>query len=149
MLDRFEEHAAALGAVADVEQLMIGGEPARPDAQHEAAAAHVVELRAFARDDGRMVVGQVDDGGAEREVLGLRHQAGEEHQRRGERLGDGGEVLAHPELVEAELVGQQRLGGVLAQRVGHRTAGRMHRHHEHSKTHVSFRLGLANGMASC
>jgi len=109
---------------------MIGGKPARSDAEMEAAAAHVIELRDLAGDDRRMVVRQIDDRGAERQVFGLRHQAGEEHQRRGERLGDRREMLAHPELVEAELVGEQRLGGVLGQRAGERTAGRMHRHHE-------------------
>ena len=88
-LDRLEEHAATLGAIADLEQLVIGRQPARPDAEHETAAAHVIELRDFAGDDGRVVVRQVDDGGAERQILRLRDQAGEEHQRRGERFGDG------------------------------------------------------------
>ena len=134
-VDRFHEGALARGRV-DLEQLEIGGEPAGADAEQEAAAAHVVELRGLAGDDRRMMVRQVDDRGAEREVLGLRHEAGEEHQRRGERLGGGGEMLAHPELVVAELVGQDRLGGVLGQRVGQRAAGRMHRHHEHSQTHA-------------
>ena len=52
-----------------------------------------------------------------REILGLRHQAGEKHQRRRERLGGGGEMLAHPELVVAEPVGEDRLGGVLGERL--------------------------------
>jgi hypothetical protein len=91
---------------------------------------------AFGCDDRRVMIGQVDDGGAEGEVFGLRHEAGEKHQRRGERLGGGGEMLAHPQFVVAEPVGEQRLGGVLGQRLGKRTAGRMHRHHEQPKTHA-------------
>src|SRR3977135_2166280 len=63
----------------DVEHLEGGGKTDGTDAEQEAAAAHMVELRGFASDDGWMMVGQVDDGGAEGEVLGLRHETGEEH----------------------------------------------------------------------
>ena len=142
-VDRFHEGALARRRV-DLEQLEVGGEPAGADAEQEAAAAHVIELRGLAGDDRRVMVRQVDDGGAEGEVLGLRHEAGEEHQRRGERLGGGGEMLAHPELVIAELVGQDRLGGVLGQGVGERAAGRMHRHHEHPETHGGRSLSAAD-----
>ena len=100
-----------------LEQLEVGDQPARPDPQHEAALAHVVELGGLGGDDRRMVNGHVDDGGAERDAAWCCvDEAGEEHQRRGERLGGGGEVLAQPELVEAELVGQHRLFGVLRER---------------------------------
>jgi hypothetical protein len=51
-------------------------------------------------------------------------------------------MLAHPELVIAELVGQDRLGGVLGEGVGQRAAGRMHRHHENPKTHGIPFLGV-------
>ena len=61
----------------------------------------------------------------------------EEHQRRGDRLGRGGEMLAQPQLVEAELVGEQRFFGVLFERAPERAIRRMHRHHEHSQTHSS------------
>ena len=63
-VDRFHERALARGRI-DVEQLEVGGEPAGADAEQEAAAAHVIELRDLAGDDRRMMVRQVDDGGAE------------------------------------------------------------------------------------
>jgi hypothetical protein len=71
------------------------------------AAAHVIELRHFGRHDDRVVVRQVDHGGAEAEVPRARQKARHEHQRRGDRLGRRGKMLAEPQLVEAELVGEQ------------------------------------------
>ena len=65
-VDGFDHHAVARVVVGHLEQLEVGQQSARADAQHEAALAHVVELRGLGRDDRRMVVGQVDDGGAER-----------------------------------------------------------------------------------
>ena len=56
--------------VGIAEQLEVGDEAAGPDAEHEAALAHVVELGGLGGDDRGMVVGQVDDRGAERDVLG-------------------------------------------------------------------------------
>ena len=85
-VDRFHEGALSRRRV-DLEEFEIGSEPAGADAKQKPAAAHVVELRGFAGDDRWMMVRQVDDGGAEGEVLRLRHEAGKEHQRRGERLG--------------------------------------------------------------
>jgi hypothetical protein len=38
-------------------------------------------------------------------ALGALKQAGEEHQRRGDRLSGSGEMLAQPHFVEAEPVG--------------------------------------------
>ena len=46
-----------------------------------------------------------------------------------------GEVLAHPELVEAQAVGQERLLRVLRQGLVHRPLGRVQRHHEQAEMH--------------
>jgi hypothetical protein len=101
---RLGHHAVARMDVEVLEQLEVGHEPAGADAEHEAALAHVIELRRLRGDDGRMVIGQVDDGGAEDQVLGAGEQIGEEHQRGRDRLGAGREMLAQPQFVEAELI---------------------------------------------
>jgi hypothetical protein len=78
--DRFHHLALAHLAIAVVEQFEIGIEPADADAEHETAAAHVIELRDFGRHFDRMVVRQADHRRAESEILGARHEAGHEHQ---------------------------------------------------------------------
>ena len=55
-VDGLDHHAVARVVVGVLEQLEVRDEPARPDAQHEAALAHVIELRGFGRDDRRMMV---------------------------------------------------------------------------------------------
>jgi hypothetical protein len=97
--------------------------------------AHVIELRDFGRHFDRVMVRQADHGSAEGEILGARHEAGHEHQWRGNGLGGRGEMLAEPQFVEAEPVGIDRLLVVLGERVGERTSRRMHRHHEQSEAH--------------
>ena len=134
-IHRLDHHAVAGMDVGIAEQLEIGDEAAGPDAEHEAALAHVVELGGLGGDDRRMVVGQVDDRGAERDVLGALQEAGEEHQRRGNGLGGGGEMLAQPEFIEAEPVGEHRLLAVLLERAPERAVWRMDRHHEHPQAH--------------
>ena len=128
--------AAAYAAVGIAEQLEIGKKPARPDAKHEAAAAHVIELRDLGGDDGGIVVRQTDHAGAEFQVFGARHETRHEHQRRRNRLRGRGKMLAQPHLVETERVGVKRLLFVLGQRVGERARWRMHRHHEYSEAHL-------------
>ena len=108
---RLDQHPVALLDVGDVEQLVVGRQAAGADAEQEAALAHVVELRDLRRDHRRMPVRQVDHAGAEDDAAGLRDQARHEHQRRRDRLGGGGEMLADEDLVEAEPLGQQHLLG--------------------------------------
>ncbi len=134
-VDRFGHHTIARIVVRVFEQLEIGHQSARTDAHQKAAFAHVIELRALGRDDRRMMVRNVDDGGAEPDVLRAVQEVGEEHHRRRERLGGGGEMFAEPQLVVAELLGQQRLPGVLLDGAPHRPVRRMNRHHEHPKPH--------------
>ena len=55
-------------------------------------------------------------------------------------------MLADPQFVEAELVGQQRFLGVFVERAPQRAVRRMHRHHEHSKTHASSSARMTLGV---
>ena len=147
--DRLDEFARAHGAIGVVEQLEVGEQPARADAEHEAAAGHVIELCCFGRDHHRIVVRQADHRGAEAQILGARREARHEHQRRGDRLGGGGKMLADPEFVEAELIGVERLLFVFGERVGERAGRRVHRHHEHSEPHsLILRLPASVGLPS-
>ena len=136
-LDRFDDLAVAHADVVVTKQLEVRQQAARSDAELEPAAAHVIELRHFGGDDDRIVIGNADDAGAEAQVLGLRYEAGHEHQRRRDRLAGRRKMLAEPQLLEAEPVGQQRFLGVLGKRLGKRAGRRVHRHHEKSETHIS------------
>src|SRR5579872_3763022 len=69
---RFHRLALAHLAIAVAEQFEIGKEPADADAEHEAAAAHGVELRHFGGDFHRMMARQADHRGAERQIRGAR-----------------------------------------------------------------------------
>jgi hypothetical protein len=51
-------------------------------------------------------LGQVEDARAEGDPLGARDERGQEDQRRGDGLAQGGEMLAHEGLGEAEAVRQ-------------------------------------------
>jgi hypothetical protein len=128
--DRFHGFALAHLAVAVAEQLEVREQPADADPEHEAAAAHGVELRNFSPDLHRVMARQADHRGAEGEILGARQQARHEHQRRGDWLGGRRKMLAQPQFVEAERVGVERLLLVLGERIRERPVGRMHRHHE-------------------
>ena len=72
--DRFHRLALAHLAIGIAEQLEIGKQPADADAEHEAAAAHVVELRDFGGDLHRVMVRQADHRGAEGQILGARNR---------------------------------------------------------------------------
>ncbi len=61
-------------AVAVAEQFEVREQPADADPEHEAAAAHSVELRHFGRDLHRVMARQADHRGAESEILGARHR---------------------------------------------------------------------------
>ena len=135
--DGFDDLAVAHRDVGMVEQFEVRQQPARSDAEHEAAAAHVVELRHLGGDHARIVVGNADHAGAEAQIFRPRHQSGHEHHRRGDRFGGRRKMLAEPQFLEAEPVGQQRFLGVFFQGFGEGAVRRMHRHHEKAETHVS------------
>ena len=107
-------HAALHQLHDDVERLVelaplvLGLEPhldrivderARPDAEHGAAARHVVELHQPPGDGERVVIGQRDDAGAEADVAGALRGGGDEHLRAGDDLEAARVVLADPGLV--------------------------------------------------
>jgi hypothetical protein len=135
--DRFDDLAIADGLVGLSEQFEIRKQSAWPDAEHEAAAAHVIELRRFRGNDDRIVIGNADDAGAEAQIAGARQKRGHEHHGRGDRLAGGGKVLAQPQLGKAEFVGKQRFFRILGECVGKRPGRRMHRHHKKSEPHMS------------
>jgi hypothetical protein len=135
-VDCLHDLAIAHAGVGMAEQLKVRQKSARSDAEHEAAAAHVIELRHLGRDHDRIVIGNADHAGAEAQILGPRHQARHEHQRRRDRLARCRKVLAEPQFLKAKPIGQQRFLGILGERVGERTRRRMHRHHEKSETHI-------------
>jgi hypothetical protein len=146
-VERLQHHAMALVGVGNIEQLVVRRQAAGADAENEAPAAHVIELRGLGRDDGGMAVRQVDDAGGEHDAAGLRDEARHEHHRGRDRLAGGGEVLADPQFVEAEALGQQGfLRGLLEIRAK-RPRRRMQRHHEQAKAHVGLRSdnGLCGG----
>jgi hypothetical protein len=124
------------GVVGLSEQLEIRKQSARPDAEHETAAAHVIELRGFRGNHDRIVIGNTDDAGAEAQIAGARQQRGHEHHGRGDRLAGGGKMLAQPQLGKAELVGEQRFFSILSKCFGKRPGRWVHRHHKKSEPHI-------------
>ena len=102
-LERLLHHVALVGGV-DAHHEGVGGQGARADAEHDAAACQVVEQHHAVGQHERVVVGQRRDAGAEADVLGALRRGGDEDLGRGDDLVPGGVVLAEPGLVEAERV---------------------------------------------
>ncbi len=97
-------HPGALGDRLDAHHVGVGDERARPDAEHGAAARHVVELHEALGDHQRVVVGEARDPGAQHDVTRALGGGGDEDLGRGDQLPAGGVVLADPHLVVAEVV---------------------------------------------
>ena len=97
-------HAVALGLRVDAQHHRVGRQQARPGAEHDPAARHVVELDDAVGDHHRVMVGQRDDAGAEADVLGALGGEGDEDLGRADDLQPGRVVLADPRLVKAEPV---------------------------------------------
>ncbi len=68
-VDGFHQPLIADGGIGVAEYLMVARQPGGAEAEDEAPAAHMVELRRFRRNDDRMMVGQADDSRAEVQVL--------------------------------------------------------------------------------
>jgi hypothetical protein len=68
-VDRLEHHLRTRFRYAEVEHLEVAGETAGADAHDEASADEVIEHRGVRRHRGGMQLGQVDDAGAERDLL--------------------------------------------------------------------------------
>ena len=56
-VDRFHQPLVADGGIGVAEELVVAGESGRAEAEDEAPAAHMVELRRFRRDDDGMMIG--------------------------------------------------------------------------------------------
>jgi hypothetical protein len=97
-VERLVEHAPLLGRL-DPDLDRVVDQRARSDAEHGAAARHVVELHHAAGERERVVIGQRDDAGAEPDVAGALRRAGDEHFRAGDDLEAAGMMLADPGLV--------------------------------------------------
>ena len=136
-VDRFERHLAAHHRVLEMEQLEVRRQPARPDAHQEAAVGQMVEHRGEARDHGRMLLRQVEHAGAQADLPGQRDRLGEEGQGRGDRLGHRAEMLADPDVVEAQLVGEDDRLEVLLEHLVVVPRRRVQRHHEQAESHLS------------
>ena len=133
-VDGFDQHLHAV-EIGDLEHLEIGRGRARPDAHEEAALRDMVELGGLPGHDRRMLIRQAEDAGAELDALGLWHQGSEEHERRLDGLGGKREMLAEPDLVEADRVGAlDDLEVFLQQRVI-APPEILNRVHEHAELH--------------
>ena len=119
----------------DVHHLEVADEAARPDSPHEPAARVVVDLGDPVGQVERVVVRHAGDAGPELDLLRPLQRGGDEDLRRGDVLPLGGEVLADPGLVKAELVEALDLAQVVVEGVRQERAGRVHRHHEVAVAH--------------
>ena len=114
-------HHAALRRRIDPHAVGVAGQRAGPDAEHEAAAGHVIELRHPPGHREGVVIGQRHDTGPEPDVPRALRRAGDEQFRAGEDFHAAGMVLADPglvisqpvEMLEQKHVPLHRLGRVL------------------------------------
>ena len=79
-LERLLHHVALLGGV-DAHHEGVGGQRARADAEHHAAAGQVVEQHHAVGQHEGVVVGQRRDAGTEADVPGALRRGGDEHLR--------------------------------------------------------------------
>ena len=97
-------HARSLRVRLDAEHQRIRDERAGADAEHDAAARHVVEQHHAVRHMQRVVVGEGRHAGAELDVLRAVRRDADEDLGRADDLPAGTVVLADPRLVEVEVV---------------------------------------------
>ena len=132
-VDGLEHHLRPQLRLAEVEDLEVADEAARADAHDEAPLAELVEHGRVRRHRHRVSLRQVQHARAEADLLRAVDERGEEHQRRGDALAPGAEVLAHERFAEAQPVREDdgflvfgEKGRVVAVRV-------MHGHGEHAE----------------
>ncbi len=126
-------HAAAQLGDGNADHRRIARQRAGADAEHRAAARHMVELRhRFGEHEG-VVVGQRFHAGAEADVFRALGRGGDHQLGRGDHLHRAGMMLAIPDFLEAqavEMLGQQQ---VALERVGRIEPGRMERREEQTE----------------
>ena len=118
------------------EQREIRRDTAASDAPLEPAARHVIEHGEPVREVDGIVEREQRHARPEPDLLRQRQRLGEEQIGRRRVLPALGQVLAHPDLAEAELIGQHDLGDVALVAVGERAMRRVERHHEQAELHV-------------
>ena len=102
-VERFFHHLALVAGIdADLQRVM--HQRARADAEHRAAARHVIELDHAVGEHEGVVIWQRHDAGAEADVAGALRRRGDEHLRAGDQLEPAGMMLADPGLVIIEPV---------------------------------------------
>jgi len=119
----------------DAEELAIRRQAAGADAHHEAPAGNMVEPADPMRELGREMIGQQIGAGAEADALGLDQGLGDQDVGTGQRLAPGGEMLAHPGLVEADPIGEFEGVEVMGMPLRIGAMRRMVGHEEHSEFH--------------
>jgi len=102
-LQRLAHHAPLLARV-DAEHHGVGGQQARPHAEHHPPARHVIELVHALGDHEGVVVGERDHAGAEANVPCAGREIGDEQLGAGDDLGAAGVMLADPGFLEAEVI---------------------------------------------
>ena len=109
----------------NVEQLVVGEQPARADAEHVSPLRQVVEIGDAVRQLHRVVEGQQVRAGSEHDVLGPHQRLGDEQVRRRHRFPRGGEMLAYPRLGQPIAVGHLKAVEIPLVRVPGRTLRRV------------------------
>ena len=98
--------------------------------------------RGVARDHGRVLERKTEHPGAELDAPGPLDEGREEDERRGDRLGEGAQVLPDPALEEAEPVGEDDGLPILLQHLRVVAPDIVDRLHEHAELHVGLPLLL-------
>ena len=126
-------HAQALLGGVNAHHVGVAGQRAGADAQHHAAAGHVVQLGHPVGHHEGVVIGEADHAGAQLDVLGAVGGHADEYLGRGDDLPAGAVVLSDPGLVKAQIVQPLHQFHVAFQRQGRVFAGAVERAHEDAK----------------
>ena len=129
-------HTEALFGGVDAHHIGVAGEGAGADAEHHAAAGHMVQLGHPVGDHKGVVVGQADHAGAEFDVLGAVGGDADENLRGGDDFPAGAVVFADPGFVEAEVVQPLDEFQVAFQGQGGVFAGPVERAHKDAELHT-------------
>ena len=95
------QHAAVVHRI-EPDHLRVLHQLARRDAEHHAAARHVIELDNPLGHHERVVIGDRDRAGAEFDVLGALRRSGDHQFRSGDGFDAAGVVFADPDFIEPD-----------------------------------------------
>jgi hypothetical protein len=134
VVHRLNEDRVAI-LVHRLHHLGVGRQPARPDAEDEAAFEQRVDHRDLRRGGGRMAVRQIHGAAAKLDALGVARERGDEDQARGNGLCEVGDVLADECFLEAKLFRKQDRLAVLGERLAPVAPDQVQRHREEAELH--------------